>query len=188
MKSLLGNKDEIRICKDMLKVLENNTTKVKLNKNQNANLYVFLNDTIHLSEKQGNKKTRVEDEWLVIAHECIHSIQSKTLQWLNFILSNLEIIIFVIAIILKLFFKENNILTTIYVLVLMCSITLRLYLELNAIIKSFKLTNIYLLGKKTKEERIKIFRYYKNKIVITVPLFVIGLFGIKILRLVLIII
>ncbi len=187
MKEIFKNEDKEEVCKEMLEILKNNTTKVKFN-NQNTNFYIFFNDTIFLTEKEKNKKIKIQDIWLVIAHECIHSIQSKILQWLNFILSNLEIITFIFVIILKLFFKENNILTIKYILVLILSIILRLYLELNAIIGSFQLTNKYLLNKKTKEERIKLFRYYKSKIIITLPLFVIGLFAFKILRFILVII
>ena len=80
----------------------------------------------------------------VIAHECIHSIQPKILQNLNFILSNLEVVIFVVY--LLLFFLKVNIqkIYLVYLIIAIFSLVIRTILELWAISRAPKLSKEYL--------------------------------------------
>lgn len=144
-------------CKEILKFLENNKTKVVESKDLRANYYLFVNDTIYLS---GNKKScaktnkRQHEEvssYIVMCHECIHAIQSKKLHLMNVTFSNAELLLFFSLLIMRLMKNNINILYSIYFFVLLFSIILRLFLELNAIKRSVVLAK-ELVHKKIEED------------------------------------
>jgi hypothetical protein len=89
------------VCKEMLGLLKNKTTAVKIDEDIKNSYYVFLNDTIYLTNREKNRigPLRICN----VAHECIHSNQNKILQWMNFVLSNIELIFFAVNIILIIF-------------------------------------------------------------------------------------
>lgn len=186
MEKILQKKPE-EICKDILKVINNEKVKVEVDENSKSSLYVFLNNTIYISSKPSKVKSADEQnksKVLVIAHECVHSMQSKIIQILNFLLANLEIILFIITLIAKIFFKKYSILSNIYCVVAILSIIIRWYLEMHAIINSVKVTVRYMLKNKVNKESIKqVVKFYKNKMLKTIPLFIISLFIFKIIRL-----
>lgn len=169
------------VCGDVLQLINNMTTKIEVDQNIKNSYYVFLNDTIYLSTRQtsiNRKKTRL----VLICHECIHSVQSKILQWVNFILANLELILFFLAIVLKYIFKQEFI-VPIYVAIAVSSIIVRGALEVDATFKSIGLTKKYLRAKNEDErENIDIHKV-KKEMILTFPLFVIALFWFKVLRL-----
>ena len=145
-------KDEIsklpaneELTKEILYMLNNKHTKVVLDEDIKNSYYVYLNDTIYLSnrEKAKNNSSRV----VLTAHEVRHSIQSKYLQIINFVLSNVELIAFVINIILFIFkkFSMTNIL--VYLGIVVISIIPRMILEFDAVINSIKITRKYLKDK-----------------------------------------
>jgi len=73
--------DEI-IAKEILYDLNNSTTQIEIKNDIKSSYYVFLNDMIYLSNKQGTKDN--VSKIILIAHESVHSIQSKLLQRINF--------------------------------------------------------------------------------------------------------
>ena len=148
--------DNSTITKQVLEKINNKTTKMICDEDIKGNYYVFLNDTIYLSSKNTNKYNRLT----VICHECIHSIQNKIMQWINFILSNLEIIIFIIFSILKLLNIFENILTYTYIGFVIVSIIPRFILEIHASLKSIRYTMEY-VSEKIGNEKAK----FVNKIV-----------------------
>lgn len=182
-------KDEIsklpaneELTKEILYMLNNKHTKVVLDEDIKNSYYVYLNDTIYLSnrEKSKNNSSRV----VLTAHEARHSIQSKFLQIINFVFSNLELIAFIINIILFIFkkFSITNIL--VYLGIVTISIIPRMILEFDAVINSIKITRKYLKDKINDEKLNKIISIYKFKINILMPLFIFNLIFGKIFRIV----
>ena len=181
----LPNSEEI--AKDLLKKLGNKKTKCLFDEDIKGNYYVYLNDTIYLCNRQ-NKKDNYE-RLCVIAHECIHSIQSKWLQKLNFIFSNLEIIFFVLAIILYFFNITNVYLFSMYIAIAIFSIIPRVVLEIWAMLNAPKLSKKYLEEKNFEKDDIKkVENVYNLSTKILMPFAIIQMFFFKLLRITLIII
>ncbi len=173
------------IAKELLEKLNNKKTKSVFDKDIKGNYYVYLNDTIYLSDKQ-NQKDNYE-RLCVIAHECIHSVQPKLLQNFNFIISNIEIIIFVLYIFLFLFKINNIYFYLIYLALVILSIIPRLILELWAITKAPKLSKKYLEEKNIEKDNInKVERVYNFSTKILTPFALIQMFFFKIVRLIVI--
>lgn len=173
------------LTKEILYMLNNKHTKVVLDEDIKNSYYVYLNDTIYLSnrEKAKNNSSRV----VLTAHEVRHSIQSKFLQIINFVLSNVELISFVINIILFIFkkFSMTNIL--VYLGIVVISIIPRMILEFDAVINSIKITRKYLKDKINDKKLNKIISIYKFKINILMPLFIFNLIFGKIFRIVILV-
>lgn len=172
------------MCKEMLELLGNNKTIVKLDKDIKNSYYVFLNDTIYLSNRDKVNKSYYRIS--LIAHECMHSVQNKVLQIINFIFSNIELITFLISLTLILINSKNIILLKSYLIINIVSIIPRLMLEIHATIKSIKLSTTYLKDKIGNESLDNIIKRYRFKIILFFPLFILSLIFWKILRLALI--
>lgn len=173
----LPDNDEVAF--DILKSLGNNTTKIQKEKDFTNSYYVFLKDTIYLAdnEKNNNGVSRI----CLLAHECKHSIQSKLLQWLNFVFSNIEMILFFVVFIINIFLK-NSVLMYIYLAVSALSILFRAILEFDAVLSSTKISKKYLDSKLTDEESRKLTNVYEKYTKKLLPLFGISLFGWKIIK------
>lgn len=87
--------ENIDICKSILKMLGNENVKVTEEKENKASLYVVVNNSITIANIR-NSYTRIQ----TIAHECIHSVQSKKILWFNFIYTNIYMLYFFIILIL----------------------------------------------------------------------------------------
>ena len=139
------------ICKDILNSLNNKDTKVILDKEIKNSYYVFLNDKIYISDNKVNDNlyTRI----VLIAHECIHSIQSKILQILNYLFSNVEVLMFLILLGVKFITKTSNMVLLItYLMVGLIAIIFRSILEFDAVKRSLNLGLEYLLSKTNEKE------------------------------------
>lgn len=191
MDNVLQKKQE-EICRDILKIVDNENVNIEIDENSKNSLYVFLNNTMYISNKVNKQKSISEQnksKVLVIAHECAHSIQSKTLQIINFILANLEMILFAIVIITRVFFAKNNILVNGYVFTSLLAIIIRWYLEMNATINSVKITSKYMLQNNVAKEDVrKLVVCYKKELLKTLPIFLIWLFIFRIIRLILVLV
>lgn len=191
MDKILQKKQE-EICKDILKIIDNEKVNVEIDENSKNSLYVFLNNTMYISNKTNSQKSVDEQnksKVLVIAHECAHSIQSKILQIINFVLANLEMILFAVVLICRIFFEKYSILVNIYIVVSLISIIVRWYLEMNATINSVKITSNYMLQNNVDKQNIKeLIGYYKRELLKTLPLFITYLFVFKIGRLILVLV
>lgn len=185
MKNVLSKKPQ-EICKDILNIVGNDDVKIEVESNEKSSMYVFLNNTIYISNKEKKSKDKEKNEksrLLVIAHECRHSVQSKVVQWCNFAFSNIEIILFVLLVIAKLFFKVNGILYYTYLSVAILSIIVRMGLELDAVIHSVKIVAKYLTKNDVKKHDIvDLVSFYKKEILKTLSMFVLWLLAFKILR------
>ena len=173
------------IAKDILKSLNNKKTKYVFDEDIKGNYYVYLNDTIYLSSKQSDKNNY--ERLCVISHECIHSIQPKWLQNINFIFSNLEIICFVIFIILSFLKKSNVYLYSVYLVMVTLSIVSRTILELWAIKKAPQISKAYSDNKKLNKEEVQIVDdYYTFLSKLLTPFAIIQIFFFKLIRLLII--
>lgn len=166
------------IAKDILNIVSNNKTKVVFDKNIKNSYYIYFKDTIYISSKEKNNNFH---RCLLIAHECRHSIQSKLVQRINFILSNLELVFFILAFIILMCFKVYYI-KYVYLVVCILSMMPRLYLELDAISSSLKISNSYVSTKLDKKETEELNEIYKDQIKILLPISIIPLFIDKIIR------
>ena len=145
--NLLPENEEI--CKEILKMLNNENVKIKTsNEGSQASLYIVATNSIFIANIK-NTFTRVQ----TIAHECIHSIQDKTLLWFNYIFSNIYIIYFAIITIFTLFkvIKTPGIFATTLVMMSILLYFVRSYLETDAMTRAKYLAKEYM---EQKEERI----------------------------------
>lgn len=133
--------ENIEICKWYLKKLKNENVKIEENKNSNSTLYLVASNKIFIADLK-ESYTRIQ----TIAHECLHSIQSKKLLWFNFVFSNIYIIYFLIICILaalKILPYENVFLSILIIFGLICY-AVRTYLENDAMIKAKFLAKEYM--------------------------------------------
>ena len=149
--------DNSIICKNILEMLDNKDVKIEevQDEKSTTSLYMVMQNKILI----GNVKdsfARIQ----TIAHECIHSIQNKTLLKFNFIISNVNIIYFVIVCILALFNVVNkevgNILLIGLILMQFIFFVVRNFLEIDAMTRAEFLSKEYidktkLLSKKNAE-------------------------------------
>lgn len=179
--------DNYEVAKDILKAINNNTTKVVFDKDIKNNYYTYLNDTIYLTENKKYTKKNRDGRICVIAHECRHSVQSKILQNLNFILSNIELLSFIIMIVLLLFKIINIMLVCIYISIVILSTIPRLILEIDAVKKSVKIAKDYLQQKLKTEDVETVNNFYLIHTKTLLPLFIFSLLFEKIVRVVIIV-
>jgi hypothetical protein len=172
------------VLEEILNKLKNNNTKYEIKDDIKNSYYVYLNDTIYLSSnKNSNNDYR---RICLIAHECIHSLQSKFLQKINFISSNLEMIFFVFALLSIIFNVFPKIIFFIYLFVVIIAVAFRTILENDAIKKSVPLAKEYIKEKTTEKESDLVAKIYKFQINLLLPLFYLNIFFGKTVRVLLI--
>lgn len=176
--------DNKACAREMLDSIDNDTSKIILDGGLKNSYYVYLNNTIYISNREKNKKAY--SRICLVAHECVHSMQSKVLQEVNFILSNLELISFAILIILSILNKAMPIYDYIYYGIVIVSVIPRMILELDAVIKSVPLATKY-LRTKLKDDEVRIVEnVYSFQIKSLLPLFILGLLIGKIIRVIIV--
>lgn len=143
------------VAKSILKILKNDHTKVKQSDDskETTSIYMVLTDSIIIANIK-NTFTRIQ----TIAHECIHSVQDRTILWFNFIYTNIYNLFFISIIILRIFNIIDNIIWLfIFILMGVIYYVVRSYLECDAIIKSKWLAKEYIEDSHLlTEEEIKI--------------------------------
>lgn len=146
--------ENIDIAKEMLEMLNNKNVKIEEAKDTKTSLYIVLTNKILIADLKANYG-RIQ----TLAHECIHSVQDKTLLLFNFIFSNISIIYFILAIILTLCKVYTNTMLQIFILTMFTLIgfSVRAYLEIDAMTKARYLAEKYMDKKnlctnKEKEE------------------------------------
>jgi Ni/Fe-hydrogenase subunit HybB-like protein len=153
--------ENIEICKDILKKLNNENVKIEEDKQANATLYIAVSDKIFIANTK-NSYTRIQ----TMAHECLHSVQDKKTLMFNFIFSNFYIIYFWIIVLLTIFKVIQNSLLylNIFLLLSMTYYMVRIFLENDAMIKAQYLAKEYMEEKNlsTKEEINEIVEGFKR--------------------------
>lgn len=151
--------ENIEICKTYLKKLNNENVKIEEDKNSNTTLYLVMSNKIFIANLK-DSYTRIQ----TIAHECLHSIQSKKLLWFNFIFSNIYIMYFLVICILAIFKLVPYKMMFLAILILFGLIfySVRIYLENDAMIKARFLAKDYMEEKNisSQEEINKIIKKY----------------------------
>lgn len=133
--------DDETVCKEILKLLNNTNVKIEKDEQYQSCLYTVFNNKITLG-KFTSDYIRVQ----TIAHECLHSVQSKRILLSNFIISNIYIFYFIIFIILRIL-KINiyaNITFPVFIILSMIQFALRAYLENDAMTKAKYVAKEYL--------------------------------------------
>ena len=151
--------ENTEICKWYLKKLNNKNVKIEEDQNSNATLYLVTSNKIFIANLK-NSYTRIQ----TIAHECLHSIQSKKLLWFNFIFSNIYLLYFAIIFLLGIFkvLPYKMLFMAIFLILSLVYYAVRTYLENDAMIKARFLAKEYMEDAKisTKEEIDKIIARY----------------------------
>lgn len=134
------------ICKTILEKLDNSKVKIKENedkdKDNKTSLYIAISDTIFIADIK-DTYTRIQ----TIAHECLHSMQSRKLLLFNFIYSNIYILYFVLSLILTILgvFKDTKLQIIILTILGFLYYVIRSYLETDAMTKAPYLAKEYML-------------------------------------------
>ena len=125
--------ENVEICKWYLKKLKNKNVKIEEDKNSNATLYLVMSNKIFIANLK-ESYTRIQ----TIAHECLHSIQSKKLLWFNFIFSNVYLVYFGVICILALLkiLPMKMTFLSIFIVFSLVYYAVRTYLENDAMIKA----------------------------------------------------
>ena len=133
--------NNIEIAKSILKKLNNEKVQVEENKEGSASLYIVQSNKIIISNIKENYM-RIQ----TIAHECLHSIQSKKMQWFNFIYTNIYGLYTILIIVLTIFRVIENPLIYLTILIVLSNIHyfIRSMLENEAMIKAKYLAKEYI--------------------------------------------
>lgn len=145
--------NNMEMCKEYLKKLKNEKVKIEENKDAEASLYIAVTNKILIANIQ-NSYTRIQ----TIAHECLHSIQSRKLLLFNFIFSNIYFIYFVVTCVLLILkiLPYKMMFLVILLILSMIYYMVRIYLENDAMIKARYLAKEYMEEKKiSSSEEIK---------------------------------
>lgn len=132
------------ICEAILQKLKNTKVKIKENedKDNKTSLYIAISDTIFIANIK-DTYTRIQ----TIAHECLHSVQSRKLLLFNFIYSNFYILYFILSLILTIFgvFKDTKLQIVILSILGFFYYVIRSYLETDAMTKAKYVAKEYML-------------------------------------------
>ena len=125
--------ENVDICKSILKDLNNEDVKIEEDKETKTSLYLVMSNKIIIANNR-DSFTRIQ----TIAHECIHSIQSKKMLMFNYIYSNMYLLYFAVISILTVFKVVNNLMLQVEILTILGLIYyfIRSMLEFDAMIKA----------------------------------------------------
>ena len=131
----------VEICKRILKKIGNESIEVEEDIDASNCLYIVATNKILIGYLRGSF-TRIQ----TIAHECLHSIQNKTLLLFNFIYSNIYLLTFVIFCILAIFkvIQYKMLFISIFIIMGFVFYFIRSYLENDAMTKARFLAKEYI--------------------------------------------
>lgn len=123
------------VCQQILKDIQNENVTIQINEEKGSKLtyYMVLTNHIIIADIK-DTFTRIQ----TIAHECLHSIQSRKVLLFNFVFSNIYLIYFFIISVLTILkvIKEPMIYTSILILFSFIYYAVRSYLETDAMTKA----------------------------------------------------
>ena len=131
----------IEICKIYLKKLKNEKVKIQEDKEANNCLYIAVSDKIIIANMR-ESFTRIQ----TIAHECLHSIQDRSILLFNFIYSNIYLLSFYIIAILGIakVLPNKMLILSVFIILSFIYYFIRSYLENDAMIKARYLAKEYM--------------------------------------------
>ncbi len=129
------------VCEEFQKILGTNC-EIALDSTAKSSAYIFFLNKIILSDTEEARKnfSRI----LFIAHECVHSVQSKNLHISNFILKNIVNIFTIVLLVLLCMNKITLNTLMIYFLISFISFCVNMAMESDAIYRSLILSKKYL--------------------------------------------
>lgn len=135
----------IEMCREYLKKVKNEKVQIEENEGTESSLYIAITDKILIGNIQ-KSYTRIQ----TIAHECLHSIQSRKLLLFNFTFSNIYLIYFITICILMIFklLPFKMVFLAIFLILSMIYYMVRVFLENDAMIKASYLAKEYMEEKK----------------------------------------
>jgi len=164
----------VEIAKEMLQMLNNSKVKVEEAENTKTSLYIAVTNKIIIADMKDNY-ARIQ----TIAHECLHSVQDRTLLMFNFVFSNVTIFYWIIAIILTICNVFINTLLQMFILLLLffTQTIVRAYLETDAMTKSKFLAKEYIKNKDlcTKDELQELIIEYEKINNLGIPFYIYSL-------------
>lgn len=137
--------DNKQVCEEILNILGNKDVAIEESNDEKSQtcLYLVMQNKILLGNIK-NTFVRIQ----TIAHECVHSVQNKKLLKFNFILSNFNILYFIIICFLTIFKISNkevsNILLIGLIIIQFMFYIVRSFLETDAMIRAEYLSKEYL--------------------------------------------
>ena len=131
----------IEICKYILNKLNNNSVKIEEDANYESCLYIAITNKIIIANIKGSY-TRIQ----TIAHECLHSIQSRKILLFNFVFSNFYLLYFCVITMLGLLNLLPNKMLFLALMIIFSYIYyfVRSYLEMDAMTKARFLAKEYM--------------------------------------------
>lgn len=141
--------DNVVICKEILKKLNNE--KVKVEEEGKTNCFYFIATDKIILNKDKKFFTRIQ----TIAHECVHSIQNKNVLWFNYIFTNLLNLFWLVITILTVVgvIKNYILFVSIMLILAMVFYVIRSYLEIEAMTKAKYIAKEYLEEHNVKETK-----------------------------------
>lgn len=132
-----GNKE---ICEKILEKLGNKNVDIEENDEYKTSLFLVMSNKIVIA-KIKDSFTRIQ----TIAHECLHSIQSRRTLLFNFIFSNLFLLSFIVFLVL-IFFRigEPMVYIQVYTFLSLIYLCIRGYIETEAMGKAKYLAKEYM--------------------------------------------
>lgn len=141
--------NNVVICKEILKKLNNE--KVKVEEEERTNCFYFIATDKIILNKDKKFFTRIQ----TIAHECVHSIQNKNVLWFNYIFTNLLNLFWLVITILTVVgvIKNYILFVSIMLILAMVFYVIRSYLEIEAMTKAKYIAKEYLEEHNVKETK-----------------------------------
>ncbi len=175
--------NNVELTKEILKKLNNEKVKIKENLNSETSIYIALTDTISISSKK-NTCARIQ----TIAHECIHSVQNRTIHLSNFIISNIYIFYFITILILTILNLISNPLLYLFIFAILgfLQFTIRAYLEIDAMTKAKYIAKEYMKEKNiiSQEEINLLCAEYDKLNKMSIPFYIWNLFTNNIIKII----
>lgn len=140
----------LEICKEYLKMLKNENVIVEEDKKATNSLYIAISNKIVIADVR-DSFTRIQ----TIAHECLHSIQSRNILLFNFVYSNIYIIYFVVILVLAILkiLPYKMMFLSILIIGGLVYYFVRSYLENDAMIKARFLAKEYMQEKNISKQQ-----------------------------------
>ena len=151
--------EDLEYIEDVKTYFNRNKINIVENKEYKTSIYNFLNNTITIANMQ-----KKQDKILVLVHEFVHSIQPQWLHFINFILSNSEIILFIYSIYLLIMGKFDFNYGALYISTVIPSIIIRTIMEYHAVTKSLKIVKDILKKYISNEEIMVLYNYYDSTV------------------------
>lgn len=153
--------ENTEICKEILKKLGNETTKIEEDKNSEATLYIAIQDKISIGNTH-QSFTRIQ----TMAHECLHSIQDRKMLIFNFVYSNIYILYFIVICILVIVGKLKDVMlySNIFLILSFIYYAIKVFLENDAMIKAQYVAKDYMQNKEyiTEKDTEKVFKEFEK--------------------------